>query len=248
MFLRYTLPTEGGCIVDVCLSRMSLWLWANPSDFNNMSIRAIPLPSFRANVFVLHAFDLYLFGEASGAEAYMFSSQSSQFMHAFFDVLKQKFSRSIQNKTTRTIWKFFSNFSYRYRYALTDDGRLHVVNLKTGSVETSIVAHEQVGMTNMMVDAVVLVHDNDGNDVDRVAYFHWKLYAAFYYFIIINCVGTRSRWGAPCILTGTPWRPGRRTASSSCGALEPMRTPQHVSRRSPRKYFTELPRDLTENS
>lgn len=50
----YTLPTEGGCIVDVCLSRMSLWL-----------------------------------------------------------------------------------------YALTDDGRLHVVNLKTGSVETSIVAHEQ---------------------------------------------------------------------------------------------------------
>ena len=33
-----------------------------------------------------------------------------------------------------------------FRYALTDDGRMHIVNLKTGSVETSIAAHEQVAV------------------------------------------------------------------------------------------------------
>ncbi len=42
-------------------------------------------------------------------------------------------------------------------YALTDDGRLHVINMKTGSIETSIVAHEQVFVPIMMMMVMVMV-------------------------------------------------------------------------------------------
>ena len=144
------------------------------------------------------------------------------------------------------MWKFSSNLTRGCRYVLTDDGRLHVVNLKTGSIETSIVAHEQVGMANMMVDAVVLVLDNDGDDVDGVAYFHWKLCAAFYYFIIVNT-----------IILFAPGTAGLRHASSqehigNLGggrghqAVAPLSShaTRHVSRRSPRKYFSKLSREF----
>ena len=48
----------------------------------------------------------------------------------------------------------------RRRYALTDDGRLHVLNMKSGSVEASVSAHEQVmaaAAAAVMVMVVVMV-------------------------------------------------------------------------------------------